>query len=398
MSEFRIFGRGPKGQDKSKKGPDSSGHNLEFSEADKQRLEQIRSRQQEIKAIVTNPVELNKLNLDQITALQQENMGLFKEQKALEAKERGFTPVDELIKNSSQELADALNVRFQELGSKLNFEFSSPQSPENLTLEHLEALKTIFGPDNLKLMPVPTLEELNVLDENYAQVMYPETQTDQDKKRGLISFRPDWLKDKTDKGKKANLAEFEGCDFKDENWREAYLRNMREELQQLSNSVILVESIQKPKYIDGTQQYGSQEGNQSGQDSLLSVIQEVFGSEVNRFNHSWDDLQTLIPKVKEKITKLFQDQGLSIPDFEVQLCPASVFNLEITLFNPQNSITNTWEWTSTVIKDRNDKDSGRRLSVGGSGYGGASDVEGGHRDYSYGGRGFRLAVVFKAKS
>ena len=66
-------------------------------------------------------------------------------------------------------------------------------------------------------------------------------------------------------------------------WGELYVASMRSEASQLQNTLLLTESIQKPNYIDGTQQYGSKEGLDDTLDPLLPIIHEVFGDEANRF-------------------------------------------------------------------------------------------------------------------
>lgn len=294
------------------------------------------------------------------------------------------------IEQARSSMEQKLNSRFKEYGSKLEFKLSSPEIPENLTEKHIEALDNIFGKNNLEPMIIPKLEELHNLNEEYQRIMYPETQTDQDKKKGLISYRPSWWKDK---------AEISGFNFQGETWGNSYIRSMKQELQELGNSLILVESIQKPDYNkDGKQQYGTKQGTDSSKDPLLPVFQQVLGQDKNRFNHSWDDLNNkLLFNLKEKIQEQFKQKNLKIPDFQVILGPATAFNLQTSLFNPENSQTNTWEWTSTILKDKDNKDSGPRLSVGDSEDGGASGVGCGRRGDSWGRRGARLAVVFKKK-
>lgn len=291
--------------------------------------------------------------------------------------------VGEMIEKSRRELQDAFNAHFKEFDPELHFDFSLPSCPEKLTTEHLGALERFFGSDKLKPILIPTLAELKNLDTPYTRVMYQGVCPGSD---GLPLYNTSQFEDR---------AELEGFDFQNETWQEAYLRNMRREIQALNGSLVLVETIQKPNNIHGSQQYGTKEGTDSTKDPLLAIIHKTLGKNANRFNHSWDDLQTkLIPKIKERIKKLFQDQGLSIPDFEVQLCPASIFNLETTLFNPQIPTTNTSEWTSTALMDAQNKDSGNHLSVGISSMGGASNIVAETQRYGHAHMGFRLAVVF----
>ena len=64
---------------------------------------------------------------------------------------------------------------------------------------------------------------------------------------------------------------------------------------------------------------------------------------------------------------------------------------------PENSQTNTSEWTSTNLLKQDGTDSGNRLMVGSSGGGGAGCVGDYHRGRRWYDRGFRLSVVFAEK-
>ncbi|MFH1838997.1 MAG: hypothetical protein ABH820_01760, partial [Patescibacteria group bacterium] len=231
---------------------------------------------------------------------------------------------------------------------------------------------------------IPKPKELHNLDDEYQRVMYPEKQQDSDQKKGLTSFRPDHFKQSA-----------KGITKQEETWLEAYTRLMNEELETIGGSLALYETTQKPNYKDDKQHYGTKEGDDPSKDPLLPIFKQAFGKDANRFNHSWDDIQTkLIPKVKEHITKLFKDKKLPIPDFDVILAPTSLFNLQTTLNQPENSGTNTYEWSSTVLTGKDKKDTGRRLIVGGSEDGGSSGVDGDPRDSGWDG-GARLAVVLR---
>ncbi|MBI5022828.1 MAG: hypothetical protein HZC05_01510, partial [Candidatus Magasanikbacteria bacterium] len=145
-----------------------------------------------------------------------------------------------------------------------------------------------------------------------------------------------------------------------------------------------------------SQQYGTKEGADATLDPLLPIIHEVFGKEANRFKLSWDDIkEKLLPKVKEKIQDVLTGKHLSVLDFKVILTPALVGNQQMTNLRPENSQTNTYEWTSTPFLKQDNTDSGHRLVVGHSGNGGAGSVDGNHRGSSWDSNGFRLSVVFK---
>ncbi|MFH2231617.1 MAG: hypothetical protein ABII13_00370, partial [Patescibacteria group bacterium] len=221
--------------------------------------------------------------------------------------------------------------------------------------------------------------------DEYQRVMYSEKQQDSDTKKGLVSYRPDYFNQSAKETTK-----------QEESWQEAYMRSMNEEMETLGGSLVLYETTQKPNYKEGKQHYGTKEGDEPSKDPLLHIFKQAFGKDANRFKHSWDDIQTkLIPKVKEHITKQFQDKKLSIPDFDIILAPASLFNLQTTLNQLNNSQTNTFECSSTVLTGKDKKDSGHRLSVGSSEDGGSSFVDYAHRDCSWDYGGARLAVVLR---
>lgn len=330
-------------------------------------------------------------------------------------KERKFTPDDlkqildagkeagredakvrEIVERARLSLEQGLNNRSKELGPSLKFEIKSPEIPEGLTKEHIEALEEIFGAGNLEPMVIPKPEELHNLNKEYANLMYPvkdEKRQEQDKTNhnGLVSFRPDWFN---------NKAEIANFDFQDETWGQAYLRSMQEQLKEIGGSIIFVETLQKPEFIDkGVQHYGTKQGTDSSKDSMLYIFQQAFSQDSNRFNHSPDELQeTLLSKLKEVILNKLKEKRIQIPDnleIEPILVPAPLLNIQMTLFHPENSQTNTWECTSTILTDINGNDSGLRLNVGHSGNGGASDVYNARRRAPWEFRGARLAVVLR---
>jgi len=302
-------------------------------------------------------------------------------------KERGKAgELEESPERITNETNEKLNQRAKEFNLKQTFNLETPQIPEYLTEEHIKSLNEIFGENNLEFTPVPSPE---TLDENYIKMMYPEKQTEKDKKRNLVSYRPSWFNEKSD----------ESITKSKETWGESYIRGMKEELKTFKDSTIFIESIQKPKYQDGTQQYGSKDGIDKTKDPLINIFQEVFGKDQNRFNHTHDDLtQKLISKLKERIIKNMKNKNLDInpENMKIILCPASLFNLQTTLNHPENSQTNTWEWTSTILKDKNNQDTGHRLFVGGSGDGGAAYAGNARRGSSWDYGGVRLAVVFNS--
>ena len=297
--------------------------------------------------------------------------------------------LQELIETVRAELETKLNDRAKACGSSLEFTIAEPAIPENLTAEHLDSIREILG-NGMELRVVPTVEELHGLDQEYADLMYPEHQRSEDTAAGLLSHRPSWFSNRADEFADHRPPADRGT------WGEAYLRSMRQELSTLGNSLVFVETTQKPEYTNGKQHYGTKKGTKPSADPLLPLFQEVFGEDANRFNHTWDELETqLLPKIKEKIIQSLQKKHLPIPNFDVILLPASISNIEMTLYHPENSTTNTYEWTSTPLIDDINNDTGYRLAVGDSDGGGAGDVDDDRRDHRNVGLGTRLAVVFK---
>ena len=296
--------------------------------------------------------------------------------------------IHERAQELAKELSRELTARAREFGQTTEYTIAAPELPPGLTEAHLAAVRESLGTSGQgfaeRVLPAPA--DLHDLDEAYADAMYPKEQAQADKDRGLVSYRPDWWKDASDK----NITKT------DETWGEAFTRSMRQELKEIGGSLVLLDTAVKPKYESGRQHYGATEGNDPNADPLLPLFREAFGPDANRFNHSWDDLTAkLIPLATEKIKAELNARGLKDIPFTVMLVPAVLDNQEMTLNTPQSSTTNTYEWTSTVLKDKDNNDTGRRLRAGNSGYGGAgnlgSDPRSGSNDYL----GARLAVVFR---
>ena len=256
--------------------------------------------------------------------------------------------------------------------------------PPDLTQEHLNAIAEIFGTGNLELSVIPGEEQLT---DEYFKAMYPEKQREEDTTRGLTSYNPSHFKNNAD----ADL--IGSTEATVETWLSAYQRSIRATVKELQGQLILTESVHKPTWITGgKQQYTTKEGKP---DPLIPIIQEVFGEYTNRYNLTHDQWTTeLIPKVKEKIIKLFTAKGLATPKFEIILTPAIVFNQQTTLNHPENSTTSTYEWSDDILLKQDETDSGRRLMVGDSGNGGSGCVNRGHREDRWHSRGGRLSVVF----
>ncbi len=298
---------------------------------------------------------------------------------------------------AEEEASDFLKEPFVALQEKITARFSeysrsapvieTPRIPELLTPEHVRALSEIFGRGNLELLPTFSGEQLN---DEYIDTMYPESQTEEDRARGLVSSHPSWWNEKADSAFATSTEEDRPT------WGQLYVNSMRVEARVFQGKLVYTESIQKPTYVDGKQGYGTKEGRDKTKDALAPILQEVFGAEHDhRFSLTWDQINTeLVPKVKEKIVAKFKEHGLAEVKFEVVCTPAVINNLQSTLNHPENSQTDTYEWGSTPLLKEDGTDSGHRLVVGRSDLGGAGYVSFDHRGNSWNNRGFRLSVVF----
>jgi len=278
------------------------------------------------------------------------------------------------------ELSDKLTARAKELGRTENFAVAPPELPPGLTEAHLRAVREALVAGGVgfaeRVLPAASdLGGLANLDSGYIKTMFPETQRPEDKANGLISSRPSWF-------------------------NAAFVDSMRQELNALGGSLVLLDTAIKPNYTDGAQHYGTVEGNDPAADPLLPLFREALATpekpNPNRFSHSWDDLQNkLIPLAKEKIKAEFASSGLPDVDFQVILVPAILDNQEMTLNQPISSTTNTYEWTSTPKLESDGADTGLRLYAGYSVLGGAGYLDGYGRSSRDDYLGARLAVVFK---
>jgi len=279
-------------------------------------------------------------------------------------------------------LQQALDQRAKEFGVTAP-KLERPILPKEFTSAHLEAIQELFGTDTIEPFVLPRPDQIT---DEYMDIMFPATQPEADKVRGLVSYRPVWWNREADKDVVGPVTETLGS---------AYLRSFRGEAAELQGALVLTESITKPRY-ENDRQYGSVEGMDDTLDSLLPLIREVFGPSANRFNLSWDQITTeLIPVVKDKISSTFTAKGLSMPNFEVILNPALANNLQMTLNHPENSSTNTCEWSNTTLLKQDGSDSGPRLLAGYSVDGGAAFVGSYVRLAQWSGLGFRLSVVLR---
>ena len=278
-----------------------------------------------------------------ITALAQGILDIRKGRAPLETEPT--SELHERAKELAKDLSSKLTARAKEFGQTTEYAIAAPELPVGLTEAHLAAVRESLGTSGQGFAErvLPTPADLNDLDEAYTDAMYPKEQSQADKDRGLVSYRPSWWKDGSDKS----------ITKTDETWGQAFTRSMRQELEKLGGSLVLLDTAVKPKYKNGEQHYGTTEGNDPAADPLLPLFREAFGADANRFNHSWDDLETkLIPLAEEKIKAELMSRGLKEVPFTVMLVPAILDNQEMTLNHPESSTTNTWEWTGTRITRR----------------------------------------------
>jgi len=243
------------------------------------------------------------------------------------------------------------------------------------------AVEEVFHGEAMDKIRMPKPEELT---DEYFERMYPENERQEDVARGLKSETHGWWKNKT--------SNFEPAE---ETKGQAYKRSMIGEAVRLGGKSLLTETIQKPKFRDDFPQYGTTKGIDVTKDPLLAIVKEVFGERAKRFNHRWDELtEKLLPAVKNKIAEKLKNKGLAVPEFGVILTPAVVSNLQMTYLRPENSRTDTAEWTSTILLKQDGSETDSCLWVGLSDHGGAAAVDGtpcGSKGIRL---GFRLSVVF----
>ncbi len=281
------------------------------------------------------------------------------------------------VYTNNEELRVALEDRGGEFGLYAPLVDYAMLPPE-FSKEHLRIFKNYLG--KLDASRVPQVKNW----EQYFEMMYPRYQRPEDTQRNLVAHRPDWWYEQAD-----------GSDFYDkETWGEAYKRSIQEESEKLSDRVFLTEKIQKPNYTDGSKQYGSKDHQDAPQDVLLPIIQEVLGPDHNRFGNTWDEVNWVAEKVKEKIIAELRSAGLPVPKFDIVITPAIISNLEMISRNRENSQTNTYEWTSTPLLKKDGGDYGSRLVVGRSGKGGAGYIGNLQHNARSDSLGFRLSATF----
>ena len=176
----------------------------------------------------------------------------------------------------------------------------------------------------------------------------------------------------------------------------AFTLAMRNQSFDLSNKVFLTEGIQKPNDIGGAQHYGTKDGLDETRDPLLPIIRQVFGVNANRFNLPLTEINTrLLPVIKDKLKEFFSERGFFPKNFEVIVTLALLSCISMTKFHPENSQTNTSEWTAKIMLEGPDRISSEFLIVGRSEEGGASYVCNMERSQKSKNVGFRISIMFE---
>lgn len=307
------------------------------------------------------------------------NAALFQDLK------KGREPLAEDEPRAGVEVAlDALRELYSGENAWRAYEVPSPESLGlDLLLDEAEFARLS------SLTPEQVTAELDRLP--YVQEHFPSAQSETDTAHGLTRHRPSWW------GQTATLNEGTASEKTiAPTWGLAYVRSIASEIQDLRGSTILMDTATKPRHIDGSQHYGSPEGTDPSLDPLLPLFQEVFGEGTNRFNHTFDELQTrLLPVLKAKIEAHLVSKGLSSTDFDVILAPFHTDQAFMENDSPESSSTNTWEWTGTPLMDANLSPTGHRFLAGYSDGGGSGCVFDYHPSDRNDGGGARLAVVVR---
>jgi len=282
---------------------------------------------------------------------------------------------------------DSLQLALDKRAKEFNVvapQLEHPVLPKEFTSDHYKALQEVFHLDKLEPLVLPKPYEIT---EEYMAMMYPVVQSELDESNGLVSHRPDHWNEIADQflvGGRGDLK-----------WGDVYVPSFQREAEIFQGLLLLTESITRPCHLfNGHKLYGSENGDDGALDPLLPLIKEIFGDHANRFNLPLNRIiSELIPKVKEKIVNAFTAKGLSAPIFEVIVTPALANNLQTTLKHPENSISNTVEWTSSSLLVHNGSGHAQHMVVGYSDLGGAAYVSSATGHSVDGINGFRLSIA-----
>ncbi len=139
-------------------------------------------------------------------------------------------------------------------------------------------------------------------------------------------------------------------------------------------SLLVTETIIRPNSLEG-EVMGEHYGSYSGSIENLDPIAKMIGGGSNlRFNRvgMWL-ISNTFPKLKNIIQKKWNEEGLSLPNFEVILTPALV-NRRLNEEFPGLSQVKTSELSGTFVVSHDGYKSNMRILVGGSENGGAGSL------------------------
>lgn len=269
------------------------------------------------------------------------------------------------------------------LSEVLQNTLEKPIISKEFSKEQMDVFTDFFGDSNLSVTMMPAPEKLT---DEYFEVMYPYKKDDRDSKAGLMSFRPEWWDEILD-NVSSSLHKW--------TWQHAFIKATKKQASQLKRSILLTETIQKPNlFVSERYYYGSQEGNDRDLDPLQPYIEELIGEGYTRFDLSANLVEhSLIPLLKDRLEDEFIKSGLELPDYDIIMTPAIIFNQFSTLINNSSTQTDGYEMSSTEYID-NDRNS-RIFICGCAISGGASYIGELDRDESTDNCGFRLSIVLK---
>ena len=263
-----------------------------------------------------------------------------------------------MIETTCEGFDQKINTRFSDFASDLHFNVQRPELSKGWTSKHVEILNGIFGSNNLEPRILPSVDDLHGLDKEYFRVMFPEpdpailkeSREDRtnpyDKAKGLVSYRPSWW---------WNVSQPDNEYFARHGYAtpgENVMQNMKRELEKIGGTMILMETIKKPKSLTSLfhKYYGHQEDATEKDDALIPLFRGVFGKESNRFDHSWQEIQeNFIPRLEEEIKKRFEEAGLEVPMFQIIMIPALLNNMDMTCYHPEQSQRYVNEFTSSLL-------------------------------------------------
>lgn len=254
-------------------------------------------------------------------------------------------------------LHDKLSARAREFGVECP-KLSLPPVITDITPAHLEAMDAVFGKGNLEPLVLPDINDLN---DDYFNMMYPPSQRPKDTARGLIAWRNRGVND-------------------------VHFASLKTDARNLKDALIFIETIRKPQRADLGGFYGSIDGRDTTKDAIYKMIIK------NRFGLSWLQINHEIAlAVARRLEGEFRSRNLlATPVYAIMIQPALAANLSTVLNHPENSQGLGFEWSSTPLLGESEQ----FLTVCGS-FLGAGRLGSDTKNATRPEMAFRLAVVFR---